>query len=468
MPQAVRATGVLLPVGAPDGNPPFPIRTPPDRLSGPLSGFRADFRLRLPTESFADAAWTRRRTTAPPRPPVAAVEAIRRFRYQSNRGLPAQFFRDRGSALTNGLRAICYAVVLGVLSACSPPRGTALQSDILKESQQEGAAFQVVHVTREALGPVSRWPATGPGLALSWPGKGQSQGSRALRQGDKVNLTIWDSQPNSLIATAEQRAVPVQGLTISPAGTIFVPYIDEVKVVGLTPEAARADIQSRMTAIVPAAQVQLEVEQGDRNTIELVSGVTRPGRYPVAANGVTILSVLAEAGGIPDALRNPVVRLQRGGTAHAALAGDLYRNPARDILMRGGDRIAVESDPRSFVVLGAAGAEKTVPFEKARHTLLEGLSLGSGVQETRANIKGVMVLRKYPAKALRADGSGPGQEDVIFTFDLGTGDGLFAARGFDLHPDDVILVTESPLPAQASVLSAVSSILGVTQRATNF
>lgn len=346
------------------------------------------------------------------------------------------------------------------------PRGAALQREIVRESQTEAANFQIVGLTSDAvLKQVATWPATGTGLGLNWPGKGQSQPSRALRRGDIVDLTIWDSQPNSLLATPEQRSVNMHGLEISPDGTIFVPYIEVVEVAGLSPEAARSEIQSRLTPIAPSAQVQLTVREGDQNTIELISGVTKPGRYPIAARGVTILSMLAEAGGIPDAMRNAVVRLQRGGTSYATLASSIYGSPAGDILLRGGDRIVVESDPRSFVVMGATGRESTVMFEKAEHTLLEALSMGGGLAEGRADVRAVMVLRKYSPKALRSDGSGPGKENVVFTFDLSSAEGLFNARSFKVHPDDVILATESPLPAASSVLGLFGAALGAVQRA---
>lgn len=366
------------------------------------------------------------------------------------------------------MRYISVALLLGLIPACTPPRGTALQRDIVQESEEEDASFEMVAVNKTSLARVSDWPATGQGLGLSWPGKGQSQPSRALRPDDTINLTIWDSAPNSLLTAVEQRAAAMHGLVISPDGTIFVPYIDKVQVAGLTPEAARADIQDRLTRIAPSAQVLLDVQPGDNNMIELVSGVAKPGRYPVAARGATILSILAEAGGIPDAMRNPVVRLQRGGTAHATLVSDLYDTPAKDILLRGGDRVVVESDPRSFVLMGATGSERIVPFEKVSHDLLEALSLGNGLNEGRANIRAILVLRKYPAKALKGDGSGPRMQQVIFTFDLGTADGLFAASSFRVNPDDVILATESPIPSANSVLGLFGATLGVARSASAF
>ncbi|MBN2630416.1 MAG: polysaccharide export protein [Rhodobacteraceae bacterium] len=334
----------------------------------------------------------------------------------------------------------------------------------MRESNRRDASYSVVNVTQANLAEVSGWPATGTNLGLNWPGKGQSQRSRSLRAGDTINLTIWDSQENSLLTSIEQRAVPMNGLLISPQGTIFVPYIDEVKIVGMSPEQARSDIQSRLMQIAPSAQVQLAVDPGDQNVIELVSGVQKPGRYPLASRGVTILSALAEGGGIPDGMRNPVVRLQRGGESYATLAQEIYRSPDQDILLRGGDRIVVESDPRSFIILGAAGAERTVPFEKPRHTLMEALSLGGGLLDSRADIRAVLVLRKYAPSLVRSDGKGPDRTQVVFAFDLSSGDGLFAARSFAIHPDDVVLATESPLPVAGSLLGLFGSALGISQR----
>lgn len=353
-------------------------------------------------------------------------------------------------------------IVTSLLMSCGlAPRGAALQGDILRESKQENADFDIVTMTKAQADIVSRWPATGKGLGLTWPGKGQSQPSRTLRAGDVVSLTIWENQDNSLLAAPQQRAVPMNGLVISPDGTIFVPYIDVVKIAGLSPEAARADIQKRLASIAPSAQVQLEVAEGDSNTIELVSGVEKPGRYPVAARGLTVLSMLAEAGGIPDAMRNPVVRLQRGGKSYAALADTLYHTPEKDIMLRRGDRIMVESDPRSFVLLGATGAERTVYFEKATHSMLEALSLANGLSESHANIRSILVLRQYSDHALRSDGAGPSKKQMVFTFDLGSADGLFAARNFQINPDDVIIATESPLSGAMSILSLVNRSVGL-------
>lgn len=363
-------------------------------------------------------------------------------------------------------RVIGALLALTVIAGCAAPRGAALKRQVIGDAATQKAAdqYQVVRVGQANLAAVEGWPATGSGVGFGWPGKGQAQVSRSIKPGDVLHVTLWDPQENSLLTTVEQRSAQLTELTVAPDGTVFVPYVDMVQVSGLNPEDARAEIQRKLTAIAPSAQVQLAVAGGEQNTIDLVAGVQRPGRYPVASKGVTILGLLAEGGGIPSGLRNPVVRLQRGGVAYAVLAKDIYRNPARDIVLRGGDRVVVEEDPRSLLVLGAAGAEKTVAFEKQSHTLLEALSLSAGLSESRADPAGVLVLRKYGEKALRRDGSGPNRREVIFAFDLSSGEGLFAARSFHVNPDDVVLVTESPLPATAGILGVFNATAALATR----
>lgn len=46
-------------------------------------------------------------------------------------------------------------------------------------------------------------------------------------------------------------------------------------------------------------------------------------------------------------------------------------------------------------------------FEQQEITLIETLSMIGGLEASRANPKGVLILREYPASALRPDGIGP-------------------------------------------------------------
>ncbi|OZO45812.1 polysaccharide biosynthesis protein, partial [Pseudomonas fluorescens] len=69
--------------------------------------------------------------------------------------------------------------------------------------------------------------------------------------------------------------------------------------------------------------------------------------------------------------------------------------------------------------------------------------------------------------ALRYDGTGPSRQQVVFTFDLTSADGLFAARQFPVHPRDTVFATEAVVTSARTVLSLIGSVVGVSNAVTN-
>lgn len=333
-----------------------------------------------------------------------------------------------------------------LLAGCAMPRGAALPTEVLRGTDDPANGVQVVEVTRESLTTIAAWPAPRPAVRHNWTSASAAPVARTIRAGDVMNITIWDSQTESLLTTGEQRMVQMQNVPVSASGHIFVPYAGELRVAGMSSEQARRAIEERLVPVVPDGQVQISVSAGTGNTIDVVTGVASPGRQTLPEISPTILSVLAEAGGIAPSLRNPLVRLNRAGVSYAIPARALFSNPAHDIQLRGGDRILVEEDQRSYVALGAAGRQQVVYFERERISALDALSTIGGLSAERANLRGVMVLRQYPESMVREAGDFPNQSEVIFVLDLTSADGLFAAERFEIQPDDVVLATESPMP----------------------
>jgi polysaccharide export outer membrane protein len=359
------------------------------------------------------------------------------------------------------------AVGAVALAACATPRGAGLSSEILKAEDPENMSFAVVPVTRDNLASLGKWPMTGGEAGHHWIGARQGPASAVIRPGDRISLTIWDSQENSLLAAEAEKAVNMVDLVVSPAGSIFVPYLDEVVVNGQTPDQARRQIQEALAPIVPSAQVQLAMEPGLQNSVDLVSGVAKPGSYPLPDRNYSILSLIALGGGIDKSMRNPVVRLIRGGQRYEIPAEKLLSIPSLNVTLRGGDKVLVEQDRRYFTALGATGTQSLIHFEQQEITAIETLSMIGGLEASRADPKGVLILREYPAAALRADGTGPSHQQVVFTFDLTRAEGLFAARSFRINPKDTVLVTEASLVATRNILGLVGTLLGLANTVTS-
>lgn len=355
---------------------------------------------------------------------------------------------------------------LSALSACSDlPSVGPSAGQIMRGAEAKDAGFAIYPVTRETLPKLNSWPrASGPAVS-GWISRKKGSTGQVIEPGDTIDLTIWDNGDSSLLAQTGQKMVSLPALKVSPAGAVFLPYVDQITVSGLSPEKARAEIQQQFSDIVPDAQVQLHHVAGRESSVDLISGVAKPGNYVMPSRDYTVLSLIAEGGGIPAGLTNPQVRLMRGGELYGISASRLMKSPSLDTTLRGGDKVYVEPDGRYFLSLGAAGKQAQVPFPSDEVTALDAAALIGGVNGARGNPKGVLVLRDYAAKALRSDGTGPEQERMIFAIDLTTADGLFSAGEFQIADRDVVVVTESSLAKTETVLGLFGQMLGVGNRA---
>ncbi|WP_343055783.1 polysaccharide biosynthesis/export family protein [Sagittula marina] len=360
------------------------------------------------------------------------------------------------------LRLLPMIVLTLALSACSLPRGAALQSEVVREQNAEQPTFQVVQVTRANMPAIATWPKTGGNQSVHWPNTSSGSTSSIIRTGDLLDVTIWDSQENSLLTNPGQNFTKIEGLEVDAHGSVFLPYINKIGVRGLSPSDARSRIQSRLEPIIPSAQVQVSLTQGRDHAVDMVSGVVNPGAYPMPSRNYKILNVLADAGGIPASMRNPHVRLLRGSNTYVISAKELFADGSRNALMWPRDSVVVEEDDRSFTALGAAGIENMIYFPKDQLNAIEAMSLMGGISDNRADPQGVLVLREYAAHQI---GKGPQKQQVVFTFDLTSADGLFAARQFEVQPDDTLLATESPVTSARTIFGLIGSLLGVTAQA---
>lgn len=366
------------------------------------------------------------------------------------------------TVIRRGLMVTC----LIVLASCTLPRGAALQSEITQTRGNENAAFQIVPVERDNVKALANWPKTGWHGHYHWFDKSQGPNSQVILPSDKVILTVWDNDPSSLLAGAEGFA-SLPEMTVSPGGTIFLPYVGEINVRGRTPAAARRHIQAELEVIAPSAQVQLSHNPGRASAVDVVRGLAQPGSYPLPDRNVSILSLISQAGGISTNLRNPLVRLIRGSETYEIRAATLLETASRDVTLRGGDKIIVDEDDRSFIALGATGREELVFFEQEELSTLEALAIVGGLSDSRADLKGLLILREYPSSALQLDDSGPQKDQVVFSFDLTSADGLFAARKFPVYPDDVVIASESPVNSVRTIFALIGSVVGLTGSVNN-
>lgn len=348
------------------------------------------------------------------------------------------------------------------LAACGRlPAGAPASNEIIDQVQEESGEFAIYLVNRAFLPTVQQWPPTGKQERLSWIPRSKGAETQIIRAGDTLRLQIWDNSENSLLTTEVQRSVPLEQVRVASNGTVFVPYIGNVSVVGLTPDLAREQLQRDLEVIAPSAQVQLQMTEGRGNSVELVGGVAKPGSYPMPDRNYTVRSLLSDGGGANLALNNPQIRLVRGNSIYGTSVEKLLDKPNYDTLLRSGDQVFIEEDNRYFLSFGATGQEDLHTFTRDDLSAMDAVSIIGGVNDRRADPKGLLILREYPASAVSPGTRGPRNTRTVFSIDLTTFDGLFSARNFKIQPNDLVLATESPINDVLTISNIIGNFFGV-------
>ncbi|MFU8865006.1 MAG: polysaccharide biosynthesis/export family protein [Rhodobacterales bacterium] len=348
---------------------------------------------------------------------------------------------------------------MSIVASCGLPRVGPNKREIFAGSvQKEGDAFVVAVNDR-----VTRATAVVPALGFSEAFMSAGViGSDTISAGDTLGLTIWENVDDGLLSGAGLNSTSLEEVQVDGAGFIFVPYAGRVKAAGNTPEALRRVITERLQDQTPDPQVQVRRLAGDGATVSLVGAIGGQGVYPIERPTRTLSAMLAQAGGVtiePEIAQVTVIRGQHTGKVWFQ---DLYRNPRFDIALRGGDRILIEGDTRSFTALGATGSQSRVPFESQTLSGVEALAQVGGLMSSTADPTGVFILRNEPAdiaNMVLGRNDLQGEQRMIYVLDLTKPNALFMARDFAVRDGDTLYVTEAPFTQWSRTISALTGSL---------
>jgi polysaccharide export outer membrane protein len=126
----------------------------------------------------------------------------------------------------------------------------------------------------------------------------------------------------------------------------------------------------------------------------------------------------------------------------------VVQDSRQNIVLQKDDVVTLLFQPFSFTVLGAAGKNEEVRFEQTGLSLSQALGRTSGLQDGRADPRGVFVFRWEPVDRVRgitqAALPAEGQTPVIYRIDLGSPETYFAAQRFTMRDGDILYIANSP------------------------
>lgn len=362
--------------------------------------------------------------------------------------------------LSRGAKFVALVGLMAIVASCGLPRVGPNKKEIFSGSvQQEGDAF-IVSVNDRVTRATSVVPALGFDSSFTNAGK---IGSDTIRPGDTLSLTIWENVDNPLLGPEGQVSASLEEVQVDGAGFIFVPYAGRIRAAGHSPEAIRRIISTKLEEQTPDPQVEVRRAAGDGATVSLVGAIGGQGVFTIERATRTLTAMLAKAGGVTIEPEIAQVTIMRGDKRGKVWLQDLYENPRYDVALRGGDRILVEEDTRSFTALGATGSQSKVTFDSQTISALEAIAQVGGLASATADPTGVFVFRNEAAEiANQVLGRGDlvGAQRMVYVLDLTVPNGMFHARDFVIRDEDTLYVTEAPFTQWDKTISAVTGTLG--------
>lgn len=358
-----------------------------------------------------------------------------------------------------GRRAALVSLVCGLAACDILPRFGPNKSEIFAGSVQNGGDAFIVEVNNRVTAATALVPSLG--FEASFTGAG-AVGSDTIRPGDTLGVSIWENVDDGILTTAGAPAT-LEEVQVDGAGFIFIPYAGRIHASGNNPEAVRRVITEKLEIQTPDPQVMVRRLAGDGATVSITGAVGGQGVYPIERPTRTLNAMLARAGGVsiePEIARVKVLRGTKTGTIWYQ---DLFENPGFDIALRGGDRILVEEDTRTFTALGATGAQSRVRFESQTLSAIEAIAQVGGLSTASADPTGVFVFRNEAdviANQVLGRTDLVGAQRMVYVLNLTQPNGMFQARDFVIRDGDTVYVTEAPYTQWTKVLTAVTGTIG--------
>ena len=186
------------------------------------------------------------------------------------------------------------------------------------------------------------------------------QAFEKLGVGDAIKVTVFQ-QPDLTLDTR-----------VDEKGSILMPLVGNIKVAGLTTNAAAAQIAEALKhgKYLNNPQVNVALTTVRSRQVSVLGMVAKPGRYPLDETSSQLADVIAAAGGILPTGSETVLVTRNGKEQRVGLIG-------KDFALKGGETVYVERAPMFYIYgeVTRAGAYKVEP----NMSVMQAIAAGGGM-----------------------------------------------------------------------------------------
>lgn len=354
----------------------------------------------------------------------------------------------------------------GLLSACQafgPGRGDILGAASVPTAG--GAADARIRIVEVSGASAAQIPVNAPAPSFAEALGGAAPVGTTVDVGDALEITIWEAPPATLfggamtdtrIGTAISTARPttLPETLVGPDGTISVPFAGAIPARGRTLRAIEDEIVRRLRGRANAPQALARLQRNATANVTVIGEVAQSARLPLTPRGERLLDALAQAGGVKTPVDRTTIQVTRGDAIYRMPLSAVIERSENNVVLARDDIVTALFQPYSFTALGASGRNDEIRFEAYGISLSQALGRIGGLQDGRANPRGVFLFRW-------ADRSNPAalRDPVIYSFDLKDPAVYFMAQQFRMEDGDMIYVTNSPMAELQRFVGIVSQAI---------
>lgn len=362
-----------------------------------------------------------------------------------------------------------------ILAACSSiPSSGANKDQVL---QAEATSSLPLHVVDVDDATARRVLAADKRVRFADVFPGDKNAGYRIGAGDVIEVSVWEAPPATLfgstvldprLGAATTRVTTFPEQMVSYEGTINMPFAGAVPAAGKSPQQVESEIARRLNGKANQPQVLVRVTRNATSNVTVVGEVAQSVRMPLTAKGERLLDAVAAAGGVRQPVGKMTLQVTRGEVVQAMALDTVIQDPKQNIVLQPGDVVTALFQPLSFTALGATGKNEEVFFEAQGITLAQALARSGGLQDNRADARGVFIFRYEEPLVLGVAGENPpltpdGKVPVIYRVDLKDPRSFFVAQGFPIRNKDVMYVSNAPAAEFQKFLNILTSVVFTAQ-----
>lgn len=290
--------------------------------------------------------------------------------------------------------------------------------------------------------------------------KSSSTFNNTISAGDVVDVSIWEAPPALLFGTASDisglsgsKEVKLPEQMVDNRGQITIPFVGKISVSGKTPEQVQVMIVKGLTKKANNPSAVVRIAKNNSADVTIVGEVTNSTRMPLTGKAERILDALAAAGGTKHPSSRISVQLNRRGQSVEMPFDAIIKDPRQNVILQKGDVVSVNYQTKSFTVLGATAKNTEIDFEAGGISLMQALARSGGLDDNRADARGVFIFRQESANILTPQQRAAlpmqlqyasDEVPVIYRLNLKEPINYIVAQNFAIKDKDLIYVSNAP------------------------